>query len=305
MLRKLLIAVMITGLMLPGLTFANTPAEMTIIDKTVAVEKILYGTEQTGSLVDRVNKLEKEIFGAETQESLAGKIDRAYGYAKEVKPGAPSLVLKLNAVEWNLTRFVTAQAAKAKLETLERTLYGNSATGAIDSRLNKLMKLSLAAGWPDVAETTLLKDTLVKIKLTTELSTKSTKAGERVTFQVASDVLEGGVLVIPSGAQGYGKVTKVEQRKNFGRDAKLEIDFEAVEGVDGSIVATEMGDKAKEETKSLAKAAGATVAGLVLLGPFGVVGGAFVQGQDVSIPAGTELYIQVKADTLISGIKVN
>lgn len=305
MLRKLLIAALITALMLPSLAFANTSAEMTIIDKTTAVEKILYGAEQTGSLIARVNNLEMEIYGAETKESLAGKSDRLYVYAKEVKPGAPSLMLKLNTVEWHLTRAVTAQAAKAKLETLERTLYGNSAAAPVDERMNKLMKLSLATGWPDVAEAPLLKDTLVKIKLISGLSTKSTKAGEVVAFQVENDVLAGGVLAIPKGAQGYGKVMKVEQKKNFGRDAKLEVAFESVEGLDGSIIATELGEKAKEETKSLAKAAGATVAGLALLGPFGVVGGAFVQGQDVSIPSGTELYIQIKTDISVSGIKIN
>lgn len=305
MLRKLLIAVIITGLMMPGLVFANPVAEMTIIDKAVTVEKILYGTEQTGSLIERVNKLEKEIYGTESKDSLAGKADRVYGYAKENKPGAPSLTLKLNAVEWNLTRVASAQPAKAKLEALERTLYGNSGTGAIDGRLNKLMKLSLATGWPDVTETTLPKDTLIKIKLMSDLNTKSTKAGEPVAFQAENDVLVGGVLVVAKGAQGFGKVTKVEQRKNFGRDAKLEVAFETIESLDGGIVATEMGEKAKEETKSLAKAAGATVAGLAILGPIGVVGGAFIQGQDITIPAGAELYIQVKEDTLVNGIKVN
>lgn len=305
MLRKLLITSLITALMLPSLAFANTSAEMTIIDKTTAVEKILYGSEQTGSLIDRLNKLEKEMFGRETKESLAGKSDHLYGYAKEVRPGAPSLLLKLNTVEWHLTRTVTAQTAKAKLDTLERTLYGNSAAAPVDERVNKLMKLSLATGWPDVVDTSLPKDTLVRIKLTSDLSTKSTKVGEAVVFQVENDVLEGGVLVIPKGALGYGKVMKVEQKKNFGRDAKLEVAFEAVEGLDGTSIATELGEKAKEETKSLAKAAGATVAGLVLLGPVGVVGGAFIHGQDVSIPAGTELYIQIKADTPVTGIKVN
>jgi len=305
LLRKLLITALITALMLPNFAFANTSAEMTIIDKTTAVEKILYGVEQTGSLIERLNKLEKEVFGNETKESLANKSDRLYSYAKEVKPGAPSLILKLNTLEWHLTRAVTNQTAKTKLEALERTLYGNSAVAPVVERVNKLMKLSLVTGWPDVMETTLLKDTLVKIKLTSDLSTKNSKVGDPVAFQVTNDVFVDGVLALPSGVQGFGKVTKVTQRKNFGRDAKLEVAFEAVEGLDGSIVATEMGEKAKEETKSLVKAAGATVAGLALLGPFGVVGGAFVHGQDVDIPAGTELYIQVKTDTLISGIKVN
>ncbi|HAK74612.1 MAG TPA: hypothetical protein DCP36_15610, partial [Sporomusaceae bacterium] len=62
--------------------------------------------------------------------------------------------------------------------------------------------------------------------------------------------------------------------------------------------------KAKEETKSLAKAAGATVAGLIVLGPVGVVGGAFIRGKDVTIPAGAELYIQTKTEASVYGLKV-
>ena len=98
-------------------------------------------------------------------------------------------------------------------------------------------------------------------------------------------------------------MTKVEPARNFGRDAKLEISFDSLEAMDGTSVETFLGEKAKEETKSMAKAAGATVAGMIILGPIGVVGGAFVHGQDLTIPAGTQLYIQTKTDTEVYGIK--
>ncbi|MCX7781636.1 MAG: hypothetical protein N2491_12150 [Negativicutes bacterium] len=291
------------------ISFANTAAaagsgDLTLIAKTEAVEKVLYGAEQTGALLDRVNKLEKDIFGAETRENLAQKLERVYSFVKEIKPGAPSLVLKLNTVEWLLTHSVSNDAAKARLEALERTMYGNSSAGAIDERLNKLLKLSLTTGWPDVAGAIVTKDTLVKIKLVSDLSTKTNRVGDTVVFRAAEDVFADGLLVIAKGARGTGKITKLEPRKSFGRDAKLEVAFETIEAVDGSMLATLLGDKAKEETKSLAKAAGASFAGLVLLGPVGVVGGAFVNGKDVNIPAGTELYIQTSAEAEIHGIKL-
>ena len=59
------------------------------------------------------------------------------------------------------------------------------------------------------------------------------------------------------------------------------------------------------EIKNLAYAAGASVAGIALLGPIGIVGGIFVQGKDVDLPAGTEAYIQTKEETTIYAIQTN
>ena len=67
------------------------------------------------------------------------------------------------------------------------------------------------------------------------------------------------------------------------------------------MIHTVLGDKAKAENKSLATAAGASVAGMLILGPLGVVGGAFVHGKDVNIPVGSEVYIQVKEQTNLYG----
>ena len=56
-------------------------------------------------------------------------------------------------------------------------------------------------------------------------------------------------------------------------------------------------------TKSLVTAAGASLAGMVILGPVGIVGGAFVHGKEVNIPADVEMYIQIKEDTNAYGIQ--
>ena len=70
----------------------------------------------------------------------------------------------------------------------------------------------------------------------------------------------------------------------------------------GTYVDTHVGEAAKKEMKSLAMAAGASLAGIAVLGPVGIVVGAFVHGKDVRLPAGTELYIQTKADTTLYGV---
>jgi uncharacterized membrane protein len=301
--RKILIYTLIMILAFPGLVSAQSGAEMTALDKTAAVEKLLYGAEQTGSLVERVGKIEREMYGRETNDSLVAKLDHIYGYMKESSPASPSFSIKLNAVEWVLTHDTTAQPAKARLENLEKVMFGSGSQGSFDSRLEKLVGLAFPAGVVEVESATLVKDSLIKIKITMPLDTKNSRTGDTVAFQVADDVYVGDTLVIGKGAPGTGKVTKVEPARNFGRDAKLEMSFDNVITIDGTTLETLLGEKAKEETKSMAKAAGATVAGLVILGPVGIVGGAFVQGQDITIPAGTMLYIQTKNETEVYGIK--
>ncbi len=139
----------------------------------------------------------------------------------------------------------------------------------------------------------------------TPLSSKDSRSGDSFSYVVAEDVFDNGVLTIAKGALGQGRVKAVNQARNFGRDAKLELSFDRVEAVDGTVVDTLLGDKAKEKTDSVAKAAGASAAGMVILGPVGIIGGAFIHGSNVVMPADTELYIQTKTTVSFYGIQTN
>jgi len=304
---KALLGVLFAALLmlLPAPVFAQvTSLDMTALDKITAVEKVLYGTEQPGALVERTNKLEKDLYGLETKDTMITKVDRVYSYTKDNSPAAPSMLTRLNAAEWTLTHAVTVESAKTRIENLERILVGNSTTGSFDSRLTTLTRLAMTNGQVDTQLTPISKDTLIKIKMISSLDTRRTRAGDPLVFQAAEDVYAGGMLVIAKGALGSGTVLKVEQSKNFGRDAKMELTFNGILGLDGGTIDTVLGDKAKAETRSLVKAAGATVAGLVILGPIGLVGGAFIHGEDVTIPPGTEMYVQTKNETEVYGLKV-
>ncbi|MDF2927769.1 MAG: hypothetical protein K0Q75_7 [Anaerospora sp.] len=302
MLRKWISGTLAVLVLAATPVFAQT-AELTIVDKTKAVEQVLYGTDQTGSLSERLTRLEKDIYGSESKEALMGKADKLYTYSKENTLTSPSLITRLNAVEWAISHNQTAVPAKQKLEQLEQLLIGAPAPGALDKRITKVSNIAFAQS-PEMSEVTLFQDTLVRIKMVTPLDTRQNREGDNFTFQASEDVYVNGVLVIAKGAVGEGKILKVQQARNFGRDAKLDLSFDTLQAFDGTEVQTILGDKAKEETKSLAKAAGATVAGLIVLGPVGVVGGAFIHGKDVTIPAGAELYIQTKSEASIYGLKV-
>lgn len=302
--RKLVACILIMMFMTSSLGFAAT-AEPTVMDKVAAIETILYGTEQTGAVVERINKLEKDIYGTTSKDALLTKMDKIYNYVKVNSPEMPSLLVKMNAAEWTFTHGVSSQPLQLRLDNLERSLLGSNEKGSINERMNKLLKMAYTNGQVDIAAGTLNKDSLIKIKLGTALDSHSSRVGDEVLFEAAEDVYTGGVLVIAKGVTGKGTITKVEPSKNFGRDAKIEVGFDTITAIDGSAVDTFMGEKAKKETLSLAKTAGAAVAGMAILGPIGIVGGAFVQGKDASIPVGTEMYIQTKADSETYGLIVN
>jgi len=304
MLRKTISLLVLTLFICSNISFAfATPSpDIAILDKVISVENYFDGAVQTGPLVERISKLEKDLWGKENTGSLVSRIDALNTYSHVNANNLPSFALKMNAAEWSLTHMVTAQPVKARLEGLERVLLGNISTGSFDERLNQLLKFAYTNGKLTVSNVTLNKDTLLKIKLVTPLSTRTSRPGDVVIFQAVDDISVDGSLIIAKGAQGLGKVNKVEGSKNFGRDAQLQLSFDTVDAIDGSMIHTILGERSKKENKSLATAAGASIAGIAILGPFGIVGGAFIHGKDVDIPAGTEIYIQVRDLTTLYGI---
>ena len=304
MLKKMLTLFLVAAFcvtMLPPPALA-AQLEQTPLEKIGAVEKILYGAEQEGSLVERTNKLEKDLFGLPGKEALMSKVERIYVYVRDSSASTPSLIFKMGALEWSLTQSVGKGPLKSRLDTLERTVSGVMGTGSIDSRVSRLMTITFSNARLQTGMVTLPKDSLVKIKLVTPLDSKKNKTGDAVEFEVAEDLYAGGMMVLPKGAPGIGKLTKVEQAQNFGRDAKLEVNFEKVTALDLTLVPTVLGEKAKKETESTATAAGAGFAGMILLGPIGVVGAAFVHGKNITVPAGTTLFIQTQADAELTGL---
>lgn len=277
--------------------------EATVLDKLNVLEKTLYGSEQTGAMLERVQKVEKDVNGQANREALIPRVDAVYEEVLQASETSPSLLLKVNAVEWALKHRVNGTVpVKSRLEDLEHTVTGNVVAGAFQDRTAKLLALAYADAKAQTSPVTLAKDSLVKISLLTALDSRTARVGDVVQFQAADDVYVNGVLAIARGAEGTGKVGKVERAGNFGRDAKLEIAFETIETIDAGKAPVYVGEKAKTETKSLAKAAGATVAGLIILGPVGVIGGAFVHGDDIKTPVGAQMFIQTNADTAVIGV---
>lgn len=282
-----------------GIAVAATP--QTVQDKLAAVEKDAYGTEQTGAILDRINKLEKDFDGKHRTGSMMARVDALYDevYTNSTKP---SILAELNAIEWNINHEVSMNSVEKRVADMEMSINGKTSEGTYKQRIKALSEASFGSATLPLAQTIVPSNTLIKVALVDPVNTKNIKVGDTVRFKVASDVIVNGKLVFAKGEPGEGEVTKVTHARNFGRNAKLEIDFRQTKAIDGTDVDTFVGDEAKEEMKSLAMAAGASLAGIVLLGPIGIIGGAFVNGKDIDLPEGTELYIQTKADTTLYGV---
>ena len=73
-------------------------------------------------------------------------------------------------------------------------------------------------------------------------------------------------------------------------------------GTDGTEIPVFVGELAEQQAKSYAGAAGAAIGGMIILGPIGAVGGAFVKGSSVTIPVGSVTYVQTTEDVTMQGV---
>jgi hypothetical protein len=208
MARKLLIYTLIMLFALQSVAAANSGG-MTVLDKTAAVEKILYGEEQTGALIERVNKIENDMYGTSSNNALINKVDRVYSYIKE-NSAQPSFLIKLNAVEWALSHNVTTQPAKVRIENLEVLMVGGAPQGSLDDRLTRLAQLAYSGGKVTAAATTMNKDNLIKISISSPLSTKDSRVGDVVSFQVADDVYVEIFWSLPRALRGKARLPRLK-----------------------------------------------------------------------------------------------
>ena len=299
--RKLMSVLLSAVFLISTLGTASASAPDTVQDKLVAVETDTYGGAQTGALIDRINHLEKDYEGTHRTGSMMERVDALYSHLYDNASG-PSIMAELNAVEWSIEHQVSMKPVQQRITEMETNIQGKTGEGTYRQRIAKLSSYAFGSNTLPLTQVSVPANTLIKISLVTPVNAKNLKAGDTIQYKVAEDVVENGMLLFAKGEPGTGTVTKVKQARNFGRDAEVVIDFKSTKAMDGTNVDTFVGAEAKKQMETLAMAAGASLAGIVLLGPIGVVAGIFVNGKNIDLPAGTELYIQTKADTTVYAI---
>ncbi len=301
MLKKFFSLVMCAVFMFTMTATAFADVANTAEDKLGAVETTLYGTVQTGALAERINKLEKDFEGAHTGGSMMDRINALYDATYD-NSSSPSLVTQMNALEWAISHKVSMECMQQRVTDMEISVNGKTSTGTFKSRVEALSQFAFGSKTIPLVQTNVPANTLAKIALVDRVNAKNLKAGDVIRIQAAEDVVEDGMLLFTKGAAGEAVVTKVSQAKNFGRNAEIEMDFKYLTAVDGRQLDIILGEESKQSMEQLGMAAGASLAGMLVLGPIGIIGGAFVNGKNIDLPEGTELYIQTLNDEVIYAI---
>lgn len=278
---------------------------VTLSEKIDRVDEIIYGSAQSGSLIQRVDQVDNVIYGVgnSSASGLDNRISNLYvDVVKNDDDTTPSISTRTNAMEYYLTDEVQTEPLTTRIGELETKVYGKEKKGALDTRMADLEKAVYGDQHYEMKTVELPANTVFKISLNDDVNSKLNQVGDVVTFTVQEDVMVGDVLVLPRGSQGSGVVTKVSRPKSFGRSGQLDISFDQVFSVDDESIPTVLGPESKEKLKMEAAAVGASTIGALALGPIGLVGGIFVKGKDVNMPAGSELYIQTSEAVTTKGL---
>ncbi len=143
------------------------------------------------------------------------------------------------------------------------------------------------------------KGTEVRLSFDSDVSSKTAKIGDKINFHVVDDVLVDGQVVIKKGSAAAGTVTDVAKGRRFGVNARLKIRLDPVAAADGTMVPIASRQKGKATGSGTDKAAMASGAGALVLGPIGLGIGYFVTGKELNVKAGDTLATEVSANTAL------
>jgi len=278
----------------------STTSPLTVLSE---LERVLFGQEQQGALLARVEAIELEIFGAVQSGPVMTRIDRVNEY---LSGGGAGLKLLLNLVEWGFLEKLSAHEPLVKrLERIEVAFIGQTQIGPIADRVNQLMMFIWGTTKLDSASVKVPAATLVEVQLLASVDSAKSEVGDLVPYQVASDVVIDGRIVIPRGSQGVGKVTEVVKAGGLGKSGRVVIDFGTVSAFDGKSIRLRMAEKSMERNSRLELAAGVSIAGVLLLGgPIGLAAGYLIQGQEVQIPSGSKFFVETEIEYQTLGLRL-
>ena len=182
----------------------------TFIGNLRYAEIALYGEEKSGSLEERITRIEQDVYGARQGGDLLVRVERIRTFFENNTGNAISLKSKLNLSEWFLHARVTDyEPLLRRLDRLELAVYGSSQSGSVSQRVDNIMKLFFGTNKIDFKAVEVPEQTLVKIRLLSEVDSSKSRVGETISYVVVEDVVVGNRVVIPAGAEGIGEIAQV------------------------------------------------------------------------------------------------
>ncbi len=302
--RKLLISLLIVSFF--NVILANVEAISPLNDPIQTLNKLeteVTGKVVTNVIIERLNNLEQLLCGRNYEDSIAARLMRLQNILYTNRPHDISLIYKMQAVEWVLFHEGDSGSLVSRVEKSEVLLFGKVYGGSLNKRLEGLINQVFPEGvvkgqWVDIPE-----GTLIKISLKNKLSSKEDEVGKSFDFEIAETVINNSFVLFMKGISGTGLIQQLKKPAIFGKDAQIVLDFNQIRTFDGTEVELTYGTKASQGNRSFKWAVGASAAGMLALGPGGILTGILIKGRHVEIPEGSELYLQVKSPVRIYTIK--
>lgn len=302
----ILIISLLLSLLIPFLAAAEEESSLPLLSDLDQCEKLIYGSSNnTKPVVERIDDLEREVYGGIFPLSIPERIAQIKSLLVEDRTDKTSLFFQLKANEWVSKKKVSYGPLLPRLQELEKMLIGTNVQNSLVERMNSLTAICFKDGVIPAVEVLVNPETLVVVEFLNKVGSKISQEGDPVEFAAAEDVIVDNVLLIPTGSKAFGTVTKAKKAGAFGKDGRLELDFKNIHGFDGTELPLCLGEKAVEENKRIAAAAGASFAGVVLLGPVGLVGGAFIKGKNIVIEEGSKTYLETVETVPMIGLSLN
>jgi hypothetical protein len=254
------------------------------------LETAVTGAVTDGNLPDRLARFEQIMVGRIREGNLVQRLAYLEALTYTNQPYDIAVTYKVQALEWVVFRQVFPAPLEQRVAKLEQTLLGTTFAGPLASRVEKLMSQVFPRGTVEAHWVSIPEGLPVRVKLLDKISSKKGRVGDTFRFRVMETVIHNGMVVIPKGAQGRGSIVKLTRPRKLGIDARLMLDLKEIRALDSSLVPLAYGAKTSRPQQL---AVGASAAGMMILGPGGIVFGLAVKGKEKNIPAGTEFQAQI------------
>jgi hypothetical protein len=277
-----------------GLTLEAKTSTRNPVEWINSLEMEITGKVEHGGILERIGKSENYLVGRSRDGSPVERLSYLDTIIYINQPYDICLIYKVQALEWVLFKEAKPGSLADRVENIEKLLNGTAYTGPYNKRLDKLITQVFSDGnvkghWTDIPD-----GMLIKIRMDDTLSSVDNNPGDQFHFTVMETVTNRNRVLFMKGITGTGILEQVKRPENLGRDAQLKFDFGQIQALDGTLVKIFYGAKAMEINRSRQWAVGASAAGMLALGPGGILFGLVIKGKEQVIPAGTEFYIQVQ-----------
>lgn len=298
---RVIITVLLLAFVLPALAAASDSGEV----RVSKIERYIYGDEQSGATSARLNQLEEDLFGRSTGKKENEKIKFLHDFIFKGAGEDPSLDMKLSFLEWKLFNKTGQGNLEARLAELDQQVIGSVSMEPLAFRLEQLVHLTIENGLISLHRVKIPRGTEIKLRLGKTISSQTARKNDIVQMTVADDLfIDRNILAMSKGGIISARVRSVRRGGRFGRSGYVNLDIRNIESMDSSELPVEVTYAGQErfDKKRLGMAAGASTLGYLVLGPIGIAGGAFIKGDNVEVPAGTEISVKTTGDVEVVGV---